>query len=84
MKRSDEPRSLEARLEEATGLARAIDLDVIATLPAPLSEPRPATLIGKGKVEELHGLCEAEKPELVIVDGQLSPVQQRNLRRRGT
>ena len=79
MKRSDEPRSLEARLEEATGLARAIDLDVIAALPAPLSEPRPATLIGKGKVEELKGMCEAEKPELVICDGQLSPVQQRNL-----
>src|SRR5512134_3317185 len=79
MKRSDEPRTLEARLEEATGLARAIDLDVIAALPAPLSEARPATLIGKGKVEELKGLCEAEKPELVICDGQLSPVQQRNL-----
>ncbi|MFM9862359.1 MAG: GTPase HflX [Micropepsaceae bacterium] len=79
MKRSDEPRTLEARLEEATGLARAIDLDVIAALPAPLSEPRPATLIGKGKVEELKGLCDAEKPELVICDGQLSPVQQRNL-----
>ncbi len=79
MKRSDEPRTLEARLEEATGLARAINLDVIAALPAPLSEARPATLIGKGKVEELKGLCEAEKPELVICDGQLSPVQQRNL-----
>jgi GTP-binding protein HflX len=79
LKRSDEPRSLEARLEEATGLARAIDLDVIATLPAPLAEPRPATLIGKGKVDELKALCEAEKPELVICDGQLTPVQQRNL-----
>jgi GTP-binding protein HflX len=79
LKRSDEPRSLEARLEEATGLARAIDLDVIATLPAPLAEPRPATLIGKGKVDELKALCEAERPELVICDGQLTPVQQRNL-----
>jgi GTP-binding protein HflX len=79
LKRSDEPRSLEARLEEATGLARAIDLDVVAALPAPLAEPRPATLIGKGKVEEIKGLCEAEKPELVICDGQLTPVQQRNL-----
>ena len=79
LKRSDEPRSLEARLEEAKGLARAIDLDVVAALPAPLSELRPATLIGKGKVEELKALCEAEKPELVICDGQLTPVQQRNL-----
>ena len=79
LKRADEPRSLNARLEEATGLAHAIDLDVVATLPAPLSEQRPATLIGKGKVEELRALCEAEKPELVICDGQLTPVQQRNL-----
>jgi GTPase len=79
LKRSDEPRSLEARLEEAKGLARAIDLDVVAALPAPLAEPRPATLIGKGKVEEIKGLCEAERPELVICDGQLTPVQQRNL-----
>lgn len=79
LKRSDEPRTLDARLEEATGLARAIDLEVVAALPAPLSELRPATLIGKGKVEELKGLCEAEKPEVVICDGQLTPVQQRNL-----
>jgi GTPase len=79
LKRSDEPRSLEARLEEAKGLARAIELDVVVALPAPLAEPRPATLIGKGKVDELKALCEAEKPELVICDGQLTPVQQRNL-----
>jgi len=82
MKRSSDrgsPRSLEARLEEATGLAMAIDLEVIAAVPAPISEVRPATLMGKGKVDELKALCEAEKPELVICDGQLSPVQQRNL-----
>ncbi|MBP6012039.1 MAG: GTPase HflX [Alphaproteobacteria bacterium] len=79
LKRADEPRSLNARLEEATGLAHAIDLEVVATLAAPLAELRPATLIGKGKVDELRALCEAEKPELVICDGQLTPVQQRNL-----
>jgi GTP-binding protein HflX len=72
-------RDLDARLEEAKGLALAIDLDVVAALPAPISEPRPATLIGKGKVDELKAICLAEKPELVICDGQLSPVQQRNL-----
>jgi GTP-binding protein HflX len=73
------PRTLDARLEEATGLAHAIDLDVVAAVPAPIAEPRPATLIGKGKVDELKALCEAEKPEIVICDGQLTPVQQRNL-----
>lgn len=82
LKRSREgaqARSLDARLEEATGLARAIDLDVVTALAAPIAEVRPATLIGKGKVDEIKALCEGERPELVICDGQLSPVQQRNL-----
>jgi GTP-binding protein HflX len=72
-------RDVEARLEEAKGLARAIDLDVVTALPAPLSEMRPATLIGKGKVEEIKALAAGVEPELVIVDGQLTPGQQRNL-----
>jgi len=74
-------RSLEARLQEATGLALAIELDVMTALPAPLGEVRPATLIGKGKVEEIKALCDELKPELAICDGMLSPVQQRNLER---
>ncbi len=72
-------RTVEARLEEAKGLARAIGLDVVTALAAPLAEMRPATLIGKGKVEEIKALCEAIEPELVICDGQLTPGQQRNL-----
>jgi GTP-binding protein HflX len=40
---------------------------------------RPATLIGKGKVDEILAVCETTEAELVICDGQLSPVQQRNL-----
>jgi len=38
-------------------------------LPAPLAEMRPATLIGKGKVEEIKALAAGIEPELVIVDG---------------
>ena len=72
-------RSVEARLQEIAGLAVAIELEVIAAIAVPLSEIKPATLIGTGKVEEIRGYCEAEMPELVICDGQLSPVQQRNL-----
>jgi GTP-binding protein HflX len=68
-----------ARLEEAVGLAQAIDLEVVESLPAPMSEVRPATLIGKGKVDEILAVCETTEAELVICDGQLSPVQQRNL-----
>ena len=72
-------RSPEARVEEAVGLARAISLDVVDAFTVPLAAPRPATLIGSGKVAELETRVSAERIGLVIVDGVLSPVQQRNL-----
>jgi GTP-binding protein HflX len=72
-------RSPQARLEEAVGLARAIELEVVSSGLVPLSQIRPATYIGTGKVEELAGLVRAETAELVVVDTALSPVQQRNL-----
>ncbi|MGD9501825.1 MAG: GTPase HflX [Methyloceanibacter sp.] len=72
-------RSPQARLEEAIGLAAAIDLDVVASGLVPLEAPRPATLFGSGKVEELAGLVRAEDIGLVVVDHPLTPVQQRNL-----
>ena len=72
-------RSPQARLDEAVGLAAAIDLDVKASGLVPVPNPRPATLFGTGKVEELAGLIRAEGAELVIVDHPLTPVQQRNL-----
>jgi GTP-binding protein HflX len=72
-------RSQKARLEEATGLALAIDLDVIETGLVSLNEIRPATYIGKGKVEEIAGLVKAHDIGLVVMDCALSPVQQRNL-----
>jgi GTP-binding protein HflX len=72
-------RSPQARLDEAVGLAAAIDLDVVASGVVPLPRPKPAALFGSGKVEELAGLVRAEDAELVIVDHPLSPVQQRNL-----
>jgi GTP-binding protein HflX len=68
-----------ARLEEAIGLARAIDLDVVDAGVVTLAEIRPATYIGKGKVDEIAGLTKSLKAGLVVVDGPLSPVQQRNL-----
>jgi len=72
-------RSQQARLQEAVGLAAAINLDVKASGLVPVPSPRPATLFGSGKVEELTGLMRAEEAELVIVDHPLTPVQQRNL-----
>jgi GTP-binding protein HflX len=72
-------RSPEARLEEAVGLARAIDLSVVSSGIVPLADIRPATFIGKGKVEELAGLVKSEEAGIVVMDCALSPVQQRNL-----
>jgi len=72
-------RGSEARLEEAVGLARAIDLTVADTLIAPVGRIRPATYLGKGKVEEIVGLITGHEIELVVMDCALSPIQQRNL-----
>ncbi|MES2749781.1 MAG: GTPase HflX [Pseudomonadota bacterium] len=72
-------RDPDARLEEAVGLARAIDLTVADAIIAPLSEIRPATYMGKGKVEEMIGLIKGNDVDLVVMDCALSPIQQRNL-----
>ncbi len=71
----------EARIGEAVGLARAIDLDVIASEAIKLPRIRPGTFIGQGKVEEIAARVKAEAVELVIMDCAVSPVQQRNLER---
>ncbi|WP_320199991.1 GTPase HflX [Agrobacterium sp. rho-13.3] len=72
-------RSMEAKLEEAKGLALAIDLHVSEGLIVPVNQPRPATLFGSGKVEEIGQLLDETNSGLVIVDHPLTPVQQRNL-----
>ena len=72
-------RSPAARLDEAVGLARAIDLNVVQFGLVPLSEIRPATYLGKGKVEEIAGLAKSEGIGIVVMDAPISPMQQRNL-----
>jgi GTPase len=72
-------RDAESRLAEAVGLAQAIDLDIAASIVAPLDKPRPATFIGSGKVDEIARRVEETGAELVVVNAQLSPIQQRNL-----
>src|SRR5689334_2252891 len=72
-------RSAPARLDEAVGLAGAIDLEVVEAGIAPLTEIRPATYLGKGKVDELAGVIKAGEIGIVVMDCALSPVQQRNL-----
>jgi GTP-binding protein HflX len=72
-------RSPEARIAEAAGLARAIDLDVVDAIVIQLSQIRPASYLGKGKVEEIASRVKEEEIGLVFMDCALSPVQQRNL-----
>ena len=74
-------RDFEARIEEAAGLAAAIDIDLVSSMVIPIGAPRPATFIGTGKIDELHEYVENENITLVVVDCALSPVQQRNLER---
>ena len=76
---SQQPIPPDARLEEAVGLAKAIELDIAQSGTVRISKPRPASFFGPGKVEELKGILEAEGAGLVIVDHTLTPVQQRNL-----
>ncbi len=68
-----------ARLDEAVGLALAIDLDVAQAGIVMLGAIRPATYLGKGKVEEIAGLAKTHEAGIVVMDCALSPVQQRNL-----
>jgi GTP-binding protein HflX len=67
------------RLEEAVGLARAIALDVRAAKIVPVLRPRPSTLLGSGKIEEVRHLVAEAEAGLVIIDHVVSPIQQRNL-----
>ena len=77
----DNARHATERLEEAVGLAQALDLDVRAQEIVRLRSVTPATLIGRGKLEEISALILAADAEAVVVDDQLTPVQQRNLER---
>ena len=69
----------EARLEEACGLALAIGIVVTDAFVLPVREVRPGTLFGSGQVDNIASRCEQEQAELVVIDGALSPIQQRNL-----
>jgi GTP-binding protein HflX len=68
-----------SRLDEARGLAAAINLDVIHAETVTLSKPNPATLLGEGTVSRLADFIKEQQAVLAVVDGHLSPGQQRNL-----
>jgi GTP-binding protein HflX len=79
--RPERERSPEEKLAEAVGLAGAIGLSIEHAEVVACNEYRPATLIGRGKVDELAKLVSEQELALVIFDAPLSPIQQRNLER---
>ena len=72
----------ESRLREAEGLAHAIGLDIVDSFALPIRLVRPSTLFGEGQVDKIAVACEQSGAELVVVDGALSAIQQRNLESR--
>jgi GTP-binding protein HflX len=77
--RGDATRDAEARLDESAGLALAIGVEVVDKIALRVRQPRPATLIGSGQMEELARRVTMEEATLVVFDASLTPVQQRNL-----
>lgn len=69
----------ESRLEEARGLALAIGIIVAESYILPVRVVKPNTLFGEGQVQRISSDCELHEADLVIIDGALSPIQQRNL-----
>jgi GTP-binding protein HflX len=72
-------RAPEARLAEAEGLARAIALNVVHGEVVRLRAASPGHLFGKGQIERLAAAVAAHDAELVVIDGVVTPIQQRNL-----
>jgi GTP-binding protein HflX len=72
-------RSAEARIEEAEGLAEAIGIDVVGERAFRVRTVRPASLLGKGQVEEIAEVAREKDAHLLIVDAALTPVQQKTL-----
>jgi GTPase len=71
--------SLEYSLEELERLAQTAGAEVTQTFTQQLRSVTPATLVGRGKVEEIHASVNELHPDLVIFDENLTPAQQRNL-----
>jgi GTP-binding protein HflX len=73
------PRDIEARLDEAAGLAEAIGITVVEKLHYRIRAPKPGTLFGKGQVEMIAQALERNDAQLLIVDSPITPIQQKNL-----
>ncbi len=78
-RRRPSPFTLSESMAELARLAETAGLEVVGEITQRLERPHPATLIGKGKLQELRLLVEATQANVVIFDEELSPRQQREL-----
>ena len=69
----------DSRLSEAEGLALAIGIVIVESFVLPVRDVKPNLLFGAGQVENIRIACEQGEADLVVVDGALTPIQQRNL-----
>ncbi|WP_293444522.1 GTPase HflX [Planktotalea sp.] len=80
IKSNNDRRLPEPALAEAVALAKALPgLEVFGDTIVRLPKAHSGMLFGKGKIEELHQLFDSEEVDLVLIDGPVTPVQQRNL-----
>lgn len=75
----EESRDSDARLQEATGLAEAIGIQIVEKRSMKVRQARPATLFGKGQAESLAVETRLAGANLAIIDAALTPGQQKNL-----
>ena len=76
---SNKRRTPEHSLDEAVSLASALDIEILHQAVIPLKKPNAGTLFGSGKLDELAQVFKNHEIDLVIIDGPLTPIQQRNL-----
>ncbi|MBN9542631.1 MAG: GTPase HflX [Alphaproteobacteria bacterium] len=79
LKLKDDPEKVEYRLDEATGLATTLDLNVVDKIVIWTKDYRPGHLLKSGKIEELKAIVASKNIALVYIDMPVTPVQQRNL-----
>ncbi|MGH2676645.1 MAG: HflX GTPase family protein, partial [Actinomycetota bacterium] len=72
----------EASLDELAALADTAGAEVVGRLVQRRDEPDPTTFLGRGKLDELHGMVHATGARLVVFDDELTPAQLRNLEER--
>lgn len=70
---------IESSLDELEELAKTAGAQVLGRLSQKRDTPKGATYVGSGRLVEIAEFCQANECNLIIVDGELSPSQLRNI-----